>query len=101
MLIKSFILSSLAVLSLALREKYKGRPSKGSLIRCGHGEPPKALIEQASAFQAAEQSLTSQDLVAAGSIIVKVYYHVVAIDETQENGYVPVCDLANAPHMLK
>ncbi|OAQ67809.1 metalloprotease 1 [Pochonia chlamydosporia 170] len=89
MLIKSFILSSLAVLSLALREKHNGRPSKGSFLRCGLGEPPKALIEQASAFQVAEQSLTSQDLVAAGSIIVKVYYHVVAIDESQENGYVP------------
>lgn len=90
MLIKSFILSSFVVLAIAHSQSPKASPNKDKALICDVGEPTKAFLEQAGSFQIAEQSLNSQNMLAAGSIGIKVYYHVVAIDDTEELGYIPV-----------
>ncbi|KAF3928257.1 Ulilysin [Arthrobotrys entomopaga] len=64
--------------------------SVAALKRCGSTHVPGHLKEQARAFQRAN-ARTSRfaDIASDRTIVVDTYFHIVATDETEENGWVP------------
>ncbi|KAK6505639.1 hypothetical protein TWF481_007530 [Arthrobotrys musiformis] len=58
--------------------------------KCGSTKVPGALKEQARAFQRANARSSFPAAVAANrTLVIETYFHVIASDETEENGWVP------------